>query len=90
MVGESYATENIPSIIINCDVIDWNDVEDLVEPYMSELLHNALIGQALSSEYQVSEAASQALIMDKPHPEIITRILQSIAQCPITSNTVVK
>jgi len=90
IVSSCHSAEKSPLLKIKCDDISWGDVEDLAEPYMSEVIHTALIGQALSSEYNVAAAADQALTMDKPHPEIITRIMKAIRDCWVSPNSVVQ
>jgi len=72
----SYSGENTGSLNMSCQDFSSSDVEILVQPYLDEMLHTALIMQAQSSNYSTSAAASQA--MDKSLPDVVKRILQSI------------
>jgi len=72
----SYATDNNQTLGLTCQDISWNDVELLVQPYLSDDLMTTLVMQGLSSDYHTSAAASQAI--DKDMPEVVKRILTAI------------
>lgn len=65
-----------------CKNYDWAKVEELVEPYLDETSFTALVMQGLSSEYNTSIAAHQAL--EPQLPEDIYKILSRIVElnCP--------
>lgn len=63
-------------IALICESFSWNDIEDLARPYLSEDLQVALTMQALSSEYRVSDAASQAYSDNMP--EGLKKFLQAL------------
>jgi len=44
-----------------CEQYGWNEVEYLVQPYLSDVLYTALVMQGLSAGYRASAAAEQAL-----------------------------
>jgi len=72
----SYSAEHTKALNISCDDFSWDDVQTLVQPYLDDVLYNALIMQGQSSNYDTSEAAKQA--MDDKLPDAMKRILQSI------------
>lgn len=65
-----------------CKQYDWAKVRQLVEPYLDEVSSTALVMQGLSSEYNTSVAASQAI--HSQMPDEIYNTLNSIIQynCP--------
>lgn len=65
-----------------CEDYDWGKVEALVEPHLDEASYTTLVMQGLSSEYNTSVAAYQA--MDPQLPEEIYNILSRIVKlnCP--------
>jgi len=72
----SNSAEPAGSLNMSCQDFSSSDVESLVQPYLDEMLHTALIMQAQSSNYNTSAAAIQA--MDKSLPDVVKRILLSI------------
>ncbi|MFW8589229.1 hypothetical protein ACOI22_00310 [Glaciecola sp. 2405UD65-10] len=65
-------------LLIQCKHIAWQDVQLLVQPYLSDTLNTALVMQGQSSNYKVSIAAEQ--LIDEPLPDIIKTILRAIIQ----------
>lgn len=65
-----------------CKKYDWGKVEELVEPYLDETDFTSLVMQGLSSEYDTSVAASQA--MNHQLPQEIHNTLSRIVKlnCP--------
>ena len=61
-----------------CQNYTWNDVEELVQPYLDDSLYVALVMQGQSSNYNVSAAARQA--MDKSLPKEVIRLLKTIIE----------
>lgn len=68
------------AITINCDVLEWEDIEDLVRPYQDENLQMALMHQRQSSGYRLMAAAEQAMADSDAMPQAITLILQAIVE----------
>ena len=71
-----------------CAQYEWQDIIDLVEPYLDETLHTALIMQGNSQNYDVSQAAHEARHNDLPNE--IQGILFAIAtaKCPVYNNDI--
>ena len=67
-------------ITINCDALEWEDIEDLVRPYQDENLQMALMHQRQSSGYCLKAAAEQAMADSDAMPEAITLLLQAIVE----------
>ena len=65
-------------VLIQCKNIAWQDVQLLVQPYLSDTLNAALAMQGQSSNYKVSIAAKE--VIDEPLPDIIKTILRAIIQ----------
>ncbi|NVJ61965.1 MAG: hypothetical protein HWE27_16355 [Gammaproteobacteria bacterium] len=63
-----------PKIV--CQDYSWDDILEMVQPYLDDTLYVALVMQGQSSNYNVSAAASQA--MDESLPKKIKRTLQAI------------
>ena len=61
---------------LSCDDFSWSDIEQLVQPYLSDELYTALVMQGQSSEYRSSAAASQAF--DNNLPASVKRILRAL------------
>ena len=78
--SEVLASSNSPDDF--CKNYDWVKVEKLVEPYLDENSFTTLVMQGLSSEYNASVAAYQA--MNSQLPEDIYNILSRIVKlnCP--------
>lgn len=67
-----------------CSEYSWDDVVYMMQDYLDDMLHAALVMQGQSSSYNVSEAAMQAMAEPKLLPEDVLRELQAIADagCP--------
>ena len=78
--AEAVASDNSQDVF--CKKYDWGKVEALVEPYLDEASYTALVMQGLSSEYNTSVAAHQA--MHSQLPDEIYNILSRIVKlnCP--------
>ena len=72
----AHSKDNNHHLDISCNDFNWNDVEQLVQPYLDESLYVALVMQGESSEYRTSAAARQA--MDKSLPRVVQRILEAL------------
>lgn len=75
---EEKQKETDKSVLIQCKHIAWQDVQLLVQPYLSDTLNTALVMQGQSSNYKVSIAAEQ--LINEPLPDIIKTILRAIIQ----------
>ena len=69
------------TIVIQCDQFSWNDIQELVSPYMDESAFADLVMQGLSSEYRISAAAEQAI--ENSQPDAVKALLNAIiaAKC---------
>lgn len=78
--SEVLASNNSPDDF--CKNYDWAKVEALVEPYLDDASFTTLVMQGLSSEYNTSVAAYQAI--HSQLPEDIYNILSRIVKlnCP--------
>ena len=76
MSSISHGVENKQALNMSCADFSWSDVESLVQPYLDDTLHTALVMQGQSSNYKTSEAAIQA--MDESLPEVVKTILRSL------------
>lgn len=65
-----------------CKKYDWGKVEGLVEPYLDDSSFTSLVMQGISSEYNTSEAASQAMLSKLPKEiyNVLSRIVK--LNCP--------
>ena len=72
----AYGSKNNPSLNMTCQDYSWSDIEELVQPYLDDVLYTALVMQGQSANYETSAAAAQA--MDESLPDVVKRILQSI------------
>lgn len=63
---------------VNCEEYDWNSVERMVEPYITDGLYTALVMQAQSSEYKVAAAADHALGLSETYPDSLVLLLKDI------------
>jgi len=65
-----------------CKNYDWVKIEEMVEPYLDEASFTTLVMQGLSSEYNTSVAAYQAMHSQLPNEtyKILSRIVE--LNCP--------
>lgn len=70
-------------ITINCDALEWEDIEALVAPYLHVDLQINLMHQRQSSNYRLMAAAEEAMAIAEDMPEAIAVLLQAIvdAKC---------
>ena len=61
-----------------CEGMDWNRVQEMTEPFLSEDLYTAFEMQGLSLEYKPSAAADVALTMGVDYPDSVQLRLESI------------
>lgn len=64
------------AVLIQCKHIAWQDVQLLVQPYLSDTVNVALTMQGQSTNYKVSLAAK--LVIDEDLPNIVKTILRAI------------
>lgn len=58
---------------LSCNDFSWQDVVVLVEPYLDESLHTAIVMQGINSNYDIALAASMAF--EENQPQVIKTIL---------------
>jgi len=75
-INSVIAAENNKHLQVTCQDYTWSDIEILVQPYLDDELFTALVMQGQSSNYNLSEAASQA--MNKSLPDSIKTLLQKL------------
>jgi len=70
-----------------CQKYDWDKIVYLVEPYMDENMHTALIMQGQSSDYNTAQAAYQALgsVDNKEIEAILEQVIK--ANCSYINQT---
>lgn len=76
LAGSGHCAEESRPLSMSCQDYSWSDVEMLVQPYLDDSLYTALVMQGQSSNYKISEAASQA--MDEALPDVVKRILRAL------------
>lgn len=72
--------DNRRGISLPCDQIHWSDIEQLVQPYISDLEYTALVMQGQSSEYDLTVAAAQALAYTAEIPQVVRLVLLEIVE----------
>ncbi len=79
--SSGHSAEKPQALPLTCEDYSWSDVEILVQPYLDDVLHTALVMQGQSSGYITSEAARQA--MGESLPDGLKRLLQALidAEC---------
>ena len=77
-IGPGYGADKEQALTINCEDYEWSDVEYMVQDYMDDMLHTALVMQGLSSNYDVTTAAIQAMVEPEVFPVYLRRELQAI------------
>lgn len=61
-----------------CMQYDWDKVQQLVQPYLSDVLYTSLVMQGQSSEYRPSAAVTHVLGMQVPLPEEVHNLLLTL------------
>lgn len=68
------------NISIQCEEIEWADVQQMVQPYLSDIEYTALVMQGQSSEYNAAVAAGHVLAYEAELPRIVRSVLSSIVE----------
>lgn len=67
-----------PVLELTCKDFSWQDVVVLIEPYVDQSVHSAIVMQGISSNYDIALTASLAL--EENQPEVIKTVLKYLVE----------